>query len=471
MKKSSIKKQLKKDISTVSHSSFSTIMERCESQNEYSSIECVAITPDGQKISHRQGSFAKYVIFGVLLFAILCVAIVLMMGKTEAPDTRMGGYFVIDINPSVKISYDKNGIVTEASPLNDDARVLLCDLDFTGKTTDEAVEIVFDKCVSLGYFSAERENNAVMTSAINESGARDDEMTEKVKGYFLKRFSDRKMLGVVITGVQNEQLDKVASQYGIDSQKYALILYYKELGGALNESSFAEISISELYERISQLEKEIKANDIKKAQKEIMDAEERLFKSLAFSIEDLIRELEACISRADSDTPSDEKAPPPIPGEMGKPDRVAFMLGHGKDRYEGFKGKFESYLLELKSAEQTSDCKSAVDGILAILDEIKADESDEELIALIEKTRAQIELLFEEFEKACANLSTLNSTSEEENSARLEIFKNATNGSANDVEGWQRDKEGELALDWYSYKMQWDNERKNDLKAPPSGKH
>ena len=82
-------------------------------------------------------------------------------------------------------------------------------------------------------FLAERDNNAVLASATSDNGERDEKMTGEIKRLFASEFSKKKIRGVVITGVQGSELDAEANEYGIDSQKYALILSYLDMGGEL----------------------------------------------------------------------------------------------------------------------------------------------------------------------------------------------------------------------------------------------
>lgn len=57
-------------------------------------------------------------------------------------------------------------------------------------------------------------------------------MTAEMKGLLSEAFASNKIRGVVITGVENAQLEEAAQKYGIDAQKYALILSYLALGGS-----------------------------------------------------------------------------------------------------------------------------------------------------------------------------------------------------------------------------------------------
>ncbi len=484
MRKSSIKKQLKKDISTASCSDFSAVMARCEQASPSPVSEAVLVSADGKGEVIRSRAWLRLTIALIVAFFAIYAVILFTQNSNDISPVREGGYVVIDINPSIKIYYDENDIVTGAQALNEDGSVLICDLDFTGKTPKEAVALIFDKCVRLGYFSSERDNNAILASATSKNGTRDEQMTSQFKSMFIDEFSKKNMPGVVITGVQSPTLTAEADLYGIDEQKYALILYYKSLGGELDESEYAKISITELYEKISEIEKKAKEDNIKETQANLNATKKKIFSSLSTSIEKIVTSLEACIAKADGDEMNEPPhgqggeqengreerpdSPPTSPDSMGRPQGArAISIStppHGKERYEGFKSRFTTYIDDLRRAEEESDCKSAVDGILTILTEMRADESDEELIALIDKTIEEINALYKEFELACSELSSLSATPEEESSARLEHFKDAPSGGGVNVEEWQKQKESEIAKSWYEQKAIWDNERKNDLK-------
>ena len=456
MKRNSIQKQLKKDLSVASNSDFSSLMEKCE--NGGYEAECV--TTNGNTIRRSRSKFIYYALGLFILIAILaCVIHISQSGK----DKGMGGYFVIDINPSIKICYDKEGIVTEVVALNEDADVLLCDIDLTGKSPEAVVDALFERCISLGYFSADRENNAVLASATSDNGESDDKMTERLEKTFKDKFSSKKILGVVITGIQDSALDEEADKHGIDSQKYALILHYTELGGELDESLYDEISISELYTKISELEKQIKAQLIEKAKEERSSAERELFASLASDVLKLIDGIEKCITRIDSvpSAPDHETGG----GKPGKPEG-AKPPRHDKGHYDSLLGDLMQFGIVLESAKKESDITSAVDGILAILNKIKNDEDDEELIALVSETIDGINELLENVELKKAELDELDKTIQEQSQQRLDAFKDSAIGKNENVEDWQRDKEQELMSNWYSQKREWQNERKNDLAKP-----
>ena len=137
MKKREIEKRIKKELSVSSHSDFSVIMERCGNEKRPSGVLAPVIGNDTEK----KDSKLKYILwlFGIFILICLMVTVMLFHGEDNVPFDNTSGYFIIDINPSVRISYDASGLVTEVSALNEDAEVLLVGTDLTGKTPSEAV--------------------------------------------------------------------------------------------------------------------------------------------------------------------------------------------------------------------------------------------------------------------------------------------------------------------------------------------
>ncbi len=467
MKNRKIEKQLKRDLSVASNSDFNALMDKCKSNNV--TVRERAIAGGGCERSFNRSAF-RYIAIGALLLLLVGVILLTLPSITE-PKPTSSGYFVIDINPSVKISYDENGALTEVAPLNEDAEVLLVGLDFSEKTPKEAVSILFERCVDLGYFSSERDNNAVLASATTDSGEQDEKMTEQIKKLFTKEFSRGKMRGVVITAVNDPSLDKKASEHGIDSQKYALIDSYLNMGGELDEAQYRDISISELYSKISEKEKELKNQRLDDTMLEHERAQKELFDTLASSVTALLDKLEACVREIDGEAddftqeqrpkPNAEQSPhsPPPQGHNEAP------RAHGKDRYEGFTKNLRDYVIELERAREASDCKRAVDGILSILMTMKENEENASLAELIDTSISEIQSLYEEFLAKSDELSALKASAEETNSARLDAFKDKPQDKHENIDDWQKEKEGEIASSWYEFKEQWTDERKNDLKG------
>lgn len=88
-----------------------------------------------------------------LLATVLCLTAVMPMFACGASLGSASAYVTVDINPSVEFICDENGKVIIASALNDDARIVLSDIDFTGEDIEEAVKRLTKESEELGYIN------------------------------------------------------------------------------------------------------------------------------------------------------------------------------------------------------------------------------------------------------------------------------------------------------------------------------
>lgn len=281
MKKSDIEKQLKDELNKATPMAFDELWQRCESETleaekEYVfELEKVAVGVEND--THRKGHKRLLTII-ISFFAATLFVLVGMWGyvagwfnknngggSSELPmgkPTITKGYFLIDVNPSVEIGYDENGLVSEVLGLNADGKVLVYGMEeqMLGESYEKAIEELFNRCVTLGYFSVASETNAVLVSAIQQTGALDEEMSENARKIFSDKFVGKKMYGVAIAGKEDPALKEEAIRYGINTQKMSLIQEYLSIAGSLgveieiDEEEYRDIPIREIYAEMDALE-------------------------------------------------------------------------------------------------------------------------------------------------------------------------------------------------------------------------
>lgn len=288
MKIKDVEKQIKNKIEAHSPS-FESVLSKCKNNTEDLPKEkcLVPVMAGAPTRLQASRSVVKYALSAILV-AILAIIIIFMFLPPRTNEFT-GGYFVIDINPSFEISYDKNGNVLAVTALNEDAEVLLYELELIGKSYTEAIELIVDNCVTLGYLSPQREDNAILTTAISEQGVKDEKMTEKIKDIFSNTLTQKNVTGKVLTGVYDEELNKEAEKYGIDGQKLSLIQKYIEVGGEIVEEQYSEITIRELYHSIAEKEKNNKTEKIDNLKNEAAQLENELFDKIT-GLKDIIPE-------------------------------------------------------------------------------------------------------------------------------------------------------------------------------------
>ncbi len=437
MKKRSIEKQLKKEIESTSPADFSAVFARCEKPKIAQKEEIlIGASAGGEEVRSPRGKnkFAAVLLAGFLLLS-LAVGFLIggLSGAFDKKTKFAQGYFVIDINPSVEIAYNEEGIVTSAVGLNDDGKALLVGLGLKDKSYSEAGDILFERCYAMGYFARGREDNAMLVTALTESGEKDSAMTDAIRSTFTGAFIKNKLRGVVITGVSNPVLEAGAIGYGINAQKYGLILSYLALGGQLEEERYATVSVRELYALKDSKEQELKAAKIAENEVILNKFERELHETLAEQIEGLLETMGVYLS--------DEKS-------------------SQEEKLEALQASAEA----LENAQTQGERKQLVDGIVAQLEALKDGETDAQVLSMIENAKLSVSVLYNFFEKAFILLKKEGASPEQICEVRLWKFA-AYGDEGEDIgfEEWQALYEESVVQGWYEMKENWRKARKQDF--------
>lgn len=252
--------------------SFESVMSKCKTSNKSVVLNKELVLSNGETVVENSKKKLLKIFAPVLIIVVLAsVLIGILANRDNGPVIDMidkkGGYFIIDVNPSIELSYDKDGNIKEAIPLNEDAEIVLYNLDLVGKNYKDVIDLIVEKLIELEYI--EKENtNAILTTAVSEDGVKDENMTLEVKNVFVTSLTHREIKGEVLTGVFNEVLEKEAEEYGIDAQKLDLIKQLEEKGVEISKEEYSTVTIRELYRKISQREKEIAKEEKDKLKEE-----------------------------------------------------------------------------------------------------------------------------------------------------------------------------------------------------------
>lgn len=103
-------------------------------------------------------------------------------------------YVTIDINPSVELIVNGREEVVYVNALNEDAEVLLADLDLIGMQVDEATDLIIQTAIELGYIDIEATDTIVEVSSMSET-ALGEQIRERVKAAINNAFENRGLHG------------------------------------------------------------------------------------------------------------------------------------------------------------------------------------------------------------------------------------------------------------------------------------
>lgn len=153
----------------------------------------------------------KFVLSFIAIFALLGI-IVGCTTTAQAEDS----YVTLDINPSVELIVSPRDKVIYANPLNEDAEVLLVDLNLVGMDLEDAIDLIIETSIELGYIAADEDTESyVSVSAINADAQIQERIQNRVKEHVNNAFQNKGLMGKAQDkGYQPEFIEE-AEGYGV----------------------------------------------------------------------------------------------------------------------------------------------------------------------------------------------------------------------------------------------------------------
>ncbi|MBR6697887.1 MAG: PepSY domain-containing protein [Lachnospiraceae bacterium] len=167
--------------------------------------------------------------------------------KPVANADTVNSVVMIDINPSIELTVNKQNKVVSAVALNTDAQIVLNDMDFKNVDLDIAMNAIIGSLLKNGYL--DQVYNAVNICVEDNDTERANELGEKISTEISSLFDENDLIGGVNTQLctRDEDIKELAKQYGVSVGKLRLAKQVAEnMGMSLDIA--VELSISELWD-------------------------------------------------------------------------------------------------------------------------------------------------------------------------------------------------------------------------------
>lgn len=153
---------------------------------------------------------------------------------------------LLDVNPSLSISVNAREKVLAVTPLNDDARTVIGEMDLKGTPLDVAVNALIGSMLQNGYLSDLQ--NSILVSIENEDQAKSARLQQEITDAIDRIFQSQDLSGAVLsqTVTEDSALTALAQQYGISVGKAALIQEVVAQDATLTFESLAPLSVNEI---------------------------------------------------------------------------------------------------------------------------------------------------------------------------------------------------------------------------------
>ena len=178
-----------------------------------------------------------------LLFGVFVGSGAMLTKTFAAEDYRI----LLDINPSIEISVDKNNTVKEFDGSNEDGDKILEGMNLKGESTPDALKNVISEMVDKGYISEEA--NSVLVSIEGADQDKSDAIKEEIANSITETLNEKSIEGAIIIqsiSPDDESLNSESEAYGISAGKVQLINQILEQNKLLTFEELAQMSIHEL---------------------------------------------------------------------------------------------------------------------------------------------------------------------------------------------------------------------------------
>lgn len=186
---------------------------------------------------------------GAGLVIIAIVAVIGYIGFTKW-NNRALSYVTISINPEVELALNTQDEVVEVIPINEDADILISDLNLVGMTVEEASEKIIDAAMETGYLDEYSEENTVVVTTVNDDEEVRQLLEEKVMNKLNAHFESRKIYPVLVAKGLDDELKAEAESYDISNGKMLLIERAVTLNTDLSKEELVDMSVRDIQKEI-----------------------------------------------------------------------------------------------------------------------------------------------------------------------------------------------------------------------------
>ncbi|MBQ6685014.1 MAG: PepSY domain-containing protein [Firmicutes bacterium] len=210
-----------------------SILSRCEER-------------EGKVIEMKEMRKNKSSSWKRLVAAAAMVALVFGGAGMYVQGNAVDSIIELDVNPSVELSVNKKERVVSAEALNEDAKVVLEDMDLKGADLDVAVNALIGSMLKHGYIS-ELQNSILITVENDDAvkgKALEDRLVKEVNDMLKSSAIEGAILSQQIK--EDAEVKKLAEELKVSAGKAVLIEKIAEKDTVLKKEDLRELDINEL---------------------------------------------------------------------------------------------------------------------------------------------------------------------------------------------------------------------------------
>ena len=229
-------KRIRKAFEHVAPDHLNDVMEQCNAQKQQQKGKILSMTNNAPKRRRLPRILAA------------AAALVLLLTGTAVYglNTRVCATVALDVNPSIELNVNRRERVVSVSPINNDGKQILGDMDLTGSDLQVAVNALVGSMLRQGYLS--ELSNSILISVDSSDPSESASLQEKLSQEVAALLDTNSFSGAVLsqTVETDAELSSLAEQYGLTPGKAQLIRRITESHPQHTFEDLAGLSINEL---------------------------------------------------------------------------------------------------------------------------------------------------------------------------------------------------------------------------------
>lgn len=169
-----------------------------------------------------------------------------LAGYSAYANLAVDSVIELDVNPSIELEVNSKERVIAVNPLNEDAKVVVGDMDFKGSDVDVAVNALIGSMLRNGYINDMA--NSILLSVNNDDPAKGAELQSRLSQEINTMLQTDTFEGAVLSQniTADQELNALAQQHGITTGKAKLIQQITAQNTMHTFEELAPLSINEL---------------------------------------------------------------------------------------------------------------------------------------------------------------------------------------------------------------------------------
>lgn len=218
---------------------FSKIMEQCPKMSDS--------TPKESFLARLKRSVSfKRITYSFASVSFIVIMALNLIGQTSVVEPEVYSVLAIDVNPSIVLELDVNDYVINVIANNEDAEIVIGDVNVIGEEYQIAVNSLIDSMVSKGYINETA--NSVLLSISSSDEAKEDAFMNDVSQLVNERLISKQINpSIIVQSLEFEEAAlELASSLGISEAKAELLLDVIEQDPRIVVEELAVLSVNEL---------------------------------------------------------------------------------------------------------------------------------------------------------------------------------------------------------------------------------